>query len=125
MGYQDILNTKNHTSRQFSHVTKSHNFKNLNLTRKADRNFCGNLLKNDFRHLKFYSNTSSQESLFFERQKAEVHIFERANLSSFATWEFTAKEDVNPRKEVFLLNLRLLPCQKPKIWSIFYRKKFI
>ena len=28
----------------------------------------------------------------FERQKIEVHIFERANLSSFDMWKFTAKE---------------------------------
>ena len=43
----------------------------------------------------------------FERQKIEVDIFERANLSSFGTWKFTGKEDLNPRKQVFLLNLRL------------------
>ena len=43
----------------------------------------------------------------FERQKAEVHIFERANLLGSATWELTAKEDLNPQKQVFLINLRL------------------
>ena len=32
----------------------------------------------------------------FERQKVEVHIFDRANLSGFATWEFTTKENFNP-----------------------------
>ena len=51
----------------------------------------------------------------FERQKIEVDIFERANLSGFGTWKFTGKEDLNPRKQVFLLNLRLWPVQKPKI----------
>ena len=61
-------------------------------------------------------------SAFFERQKFEVHIFERANLSGFAIWEFTAKEDLNPQKQVFLLNLRLWPTQKSKIWSLFYGK---
>ena len=50
----------------------------------------------------------------FERQKIEDQIFERANLSGFATWEFTAKEELNPRKQVFLLNLRLWTAQKPK-----------
>ena len=30
----------------------------------------------------------------FERQKIEVHIFERANISGFGT-KFTAKEDLN------------------------------
>ena len=43
----------------FSYVTKSRIFKNLNLRRKVDRNFRGNLLKNHFRHLKFYSNLAS------------------------------------------------------------------
>ena len=58
----------------------------------------------------------------FERQKIEVHIFERINISGFGTWKFTAKEDLNPRKQAFLLNLRLWPAQKPKIWSFFYKK---
>ena len=61
----------------------------------------------------------------FERQKVEVRIFERAYLSGFAKWEFTAKEDLNRRKQVFLLNFRPWPIQKTKIWSIFYGKKFI
>ena len=30
-----------------------------------------------------------------ERRNIEVHIFERANLSGFGTWNFTAKEDLN------------------------------
>ena len=51
----------------------------------------------------------------FERQKIEVHIFERANFSVLGTWKFTGKEDLNPQKQVFLLNLRLWPVQKPKI----------
>ena len=42
----------------------------------------------------------------FKRQKIEVHIFERANLSGFDTLKFPAKEDLNPRKKVLLLNLR-------------------
>ena len=36
-----------------------------------------------------------------ERQKIEVHTFERANISGFGTWKFIAKEDLNPRKRVF------------------------
>ena len=58
-------------------------------------------------------------------EKIGGHIFETANFSGFATWEFTAKEDLNPLKQVFLLNLRVWPAQKWKIWSIFYGKKFI
>ena len=61
----------------------------------------------------------------FERQKTEIQIFERTNLSGLGTWKFTAKEELNPQKQVFLLNLRLWPVQKPKIWSFFYRKTFI
>ena len=56
----------------------------------------------------------------FERQKVEVHNFETANLLDFGTWKFTTKEDLNQRKQVFLLNLRLWPTQKPKI---FFGKK--
>ena len=50
----------------------------------------------------------------FERQKVEVRIFERAYLSGFAKWEFAAKEELNPQKQVFLLNLRQWVAQKPK-----------
>ena len=61
----------------------------------------------------------------FERQKIEAYIFERANLSGVGTVTFTSKEDLIPRKQVFLLNLRLWPVQKTKMWSIIYGKKFI
>ena len=64
----------------------------------------------------------SQQSIL---QKIEVHIFERASLSSFGMWTFTAKEDLNRRKQVFLHNFRPWPAQKPKIWSILYGKQFI
>ena len=39
----------------------------------------------------------------FERGKVEIHIFERANLSGFATWHFIAKEDLNAQKQALLL----------------------
>ena len=42
-----------------SHVTESRIFKNLNLRKKADRNFRGTFLKNRFRHLNLYSNPPS------------------------------------------------------------------
>ena len=61
----------------------------------------------------------------FKRQKIEVHIFERVNLSDFGTLKFTTKEDLNPRKQVLLLNLRFLPAQKPRTWSFLYGKKLI
>ena len=61
----------------------------------------------------------------FERKKIEVHIFERANFSGFGMWMFSAKEDLNRQKQVFLQNFRPWPSMKPKIWSISYGKKFI
>ena len=61
----------------------------------------------------------------FERQKIEVHIFERASLAGFGTWKLTTKEDLNQQKQVFLLNFRPWPTQKPKGWPVFYGKKFI
>ena len=78
--------------RHFSHVTKSRIFKNLNLRRKTNCDLCDNLLKNHFRYLKLYSIPQADwpEVVViwtgFERQKIEVHIFERANLSAFAAW---------------------------------------
>ena len=59
----------------------------------------------------------------FERQKIEVHIFETANLSGLGVWKFTAKEDLNQRKQVFLHNFGPWPTHKPKMWSIFYGQK--
>ena len=61
----------------------------------------------------------------FERQKIESYIFERANLSGVGMVTFFSKEDLIPRKQVFLLNLRLWPVQRTKMWSIIYGKKFI
>ena len=58
----------------------------------------------------------------FEREKIEGHIFGRANLSGFGTSNFTAKEGLNQRKQVFFLNFRPWPTQKTKIWSNFYAK---
>ena len=107
--------------RHFSHVVKSRIFKNLNLKRKAVRNFRGNLLKSHFRHLNSYSNLRSWltrgrwHMSNFSKTKVEVHIFEMANFSGFATWEFTAKGDLNPWKQVFLLNLRPWHAQKPLV----------
>ena len=58
----------------------------------------------------------------FEGQKIEVHIFGKANLLGFGSWNSTAKEGLNRRKQVFLLNVRPWPPHKPKIWSILYGK---
>ena len=41
-------------NRYYSHLNKSRILKNLNLRKKVDCNFRGNLLKNHFRHLKLY-----------------------------------------------------------------------
>ena len=51
--------------RHFSQVTKSRILKNLNLRKKADRNFRRTFLKNRFRHLKLYSNPQADWSLSY------------------------------------------------------------
>ena len=112
-------------------MTKSRIFENLDLRRKADRDFCNNLLENHFRHLKLYSDpqVDLQELVViwtsFERQKVEVHVFDRANLSGLTTCQFTTKEDLNLQKQLFLLNLRFWLALKTKILSIFCGEMFI
>ena len=54
-----VFGCQENSFRHFSHVFKSHIFKNLNLRKEADRNFRGTFLKNHFRHLKLYSNPPS------------------------------------------------------------------
>ena len=58
-------------------------------------------------------------------QLLKVHSFEKADVSGFDMWKFMTKEDLNPQKQVFLFNLRRWLTGNPKIWSIFYGKKFI
>ena len=59
----------------------------------------------------------------FERQKLELSFLREPTFSGFGTWKFTIKEDLIPRKQVFLLNLRFWPAQKTKI--CFLWEKFI
>ena len=110
--------------RHFSQVTKSRIFKNLNLKKKADHKFRRTFLKNRFRRLKLYIPQADWLEVVviwapFERREIEVHFFERAILSGFGTWNFTAKEDLNQQKQVFLLNFRPWLTQKPKIGLFF------
>ena len=129
--FQDTSSCLPFFSRHYSHMTKSRIFKNLNLRRKADQHFRGNLLKNHFRNLKLYSNPQVDWPEFvdiwapIEKQKAKVHSFDRANHLGFATWEYNAQEDLNLQKKIFPLKLRFWYAQKQKIWSIFYEKKII
>ena len=116
------------TNRHFSHVTKSRILKNLNLRKKTYRNFRRTFLKNCFRHLKLYSNPPCwlargrcHMGTFWKTKDWSSHFWE-GQLSAFGTWDFTAKEDLNRWKQVFLLNFRPWPAQKLKIWSIFYGK---
>ena len=122
---------KSSSNRHMSHVTKSHIFKYLNLRKKDDCKFHVNFLKNHFRHLKLCSNLPS----WLARSRCHMGTFWKAKGWSSHFWEgqpfrfwyveVHAKEDLNPRKQVFILNLRLWPAQKPEIWSFFYGKKFI
>ena len=120
---------KTTATRHFSHVTKSRIFKNFNLRRKVNRNFHNNLLKNHFRNIKLYSNPPS----WVARSRHMGTLWKTKGWSSHF-WkgqpfrfcqEITAKTDLNLQKQVFLLNLRLWSTKKPKIWFIFYGKKFI
>ena len=82
-------------------LAKSRIFKNLNLRAKADHNFRRNLLENCIRHLNYIQILQAYWPKVdviwapFEKQKAEVYIFERANFSGYAKWKFTTQEDVN------------------------------
>ena len=75
-----VFNTK---CRRFSHVTKSHIFKNINLRKKVDRNFCGNFLKNNFKHLKLYSNPPS----WLARSRCHMGTFWKTKDWSSHFWE--------------------------------------
>ena len=117
--------------RHFSHVSKSRIFKNLNIRRKADRDFRGKLLVNHFRHLKLHSNPPSwlarsccHMGTFWKTQGWNSHFWEGQHFR-FCSVGVHTEEDLNPRKQVFLLNLRLWPTQKSKTWSIFYEKMFV
>ena len=111
--------------RHFSHVTKSRIFKNLNLREKADRNFRRTFLKNRFRHLKLYSNPSSwlargccHMDTFWKTKDWSSHFWESQPLR-FWYVECRGQRRLKLKKQVFLLNFRPWPAQKPKIWSIF------
>ena len=120
--------------RDFSLMSKSHIFKNLNLRKKADYNFRGTFLRNRFSHQKLYSNLTSwlarcrcHMGTFWKTKdwSFERAIFERARPSCFGTWKFTTREDLNQPKQVFILKFIPWTTQKPKIWSIFYGKNVI
>ena len=69
--------------RHFSHMTKNRIFKNLNLRRKAKRNFRCNLLKNHSRRLKFYPNPLS----WLARSCCHMGIFWKTKSWSSHFWE--------------------------------------
>ena len=70
-------------SRHFSHVTKSRIFKNLNLRKRANRNFHGNFLKNHFRHLKLHSNPPS----WLARSRCDMGTIWKTKDWSLYFWE--------------------------------------
>ena len=113
-------------SRQFSGISK-----NFNSRRKADRNFSDNFLESHFSHLKLYSNAPSWlprnrcQMSTLRKTKGWSSQFWQGQHLGFSAWDDTAKEDLNPQKQVVLLNLRLWPTLKLNIWSIFYRKMLL
>ena len=110
--------------RHFSHVSKSRIFKNLNIRRKADRDFRGKLLVNHFRHLKLHSNPPS----WLARSCCHMGTFWKTKDWCSHFWEgqpvrFWYKEVHHQRtlksmktgiSQVYL-NLRLWPDQKSKV----------
>ena len=109
----------NFKSRHITHVTKSCIFKNRNLRKKVARNFLGNY----FRHLKLYSNSSSWLVIFWMTAEGwSSRFLQRETFGFCYAGVKKTKEDLNPQKQVFLLSLGLCLTQKPKIWSLFYRK---
>ena len=121
----------NSPNRHFSHVTKSRIFKNLNTRKKVNCNFRGNFLKNHFRHLKLYSNPPS----WLARSRCHMStIWKKKDWSShfcgsrpFRFWyvKVHLQRRLKSRKTGILLNLSLWFVHNPKIWSIFYERKFV
>ena len=87
---------------------------NCNVNLKLYSNPPGWLAKSHC-HMGTFWKTKDWSSNFWESQPfrfwyVEVHCY---------------VEDINRRKQVFLLNFRPWPAQKRNIWSIFYGKKVI
>ena len=72
-----------HETRHISHVTKIRILKNLNLRKKADRNFRGSFLKNRFRHVKLYSNPPR----WLDRSRCHMCTFWKTKDWSSLVWE--------------------------------------
>ena len=70
-------------SRHFSHMNKNRIFKNLNLRKKADRNFHGIFQKNRFRHLELYLNPPS----WLARSRCHMGTFWKTKDWSSHFWE--------------------------------------
>ena len=89
-------------SRHFSHVTKSGIFKNLNLRKKADRNFRSTFLKNRFRHLKLYSNPSrwlARSRCHMGKDKRKKFILKDKRLKfTFLTFQVLVRGSSPPKK---------------------------
>ena len=110
------------TSRKFSHVTKSCIFKNLNLKKSWSQ------LSQQFPAKPFQAPkiTFKSPKLIGQKLLSYGDLLKDKRLKfTFFERKFSAKEDLNSRKQVFLFNLKVWPTQKLKICSIFYDKKFI
>ena len=70
-------------NRHFSRMTKSCIFKIFDLRKKANRNFRGNFLKNDFRHLKLFSNPPS----WLARSRCHIGTFWKTKDWSSHFWK--------------------------------------
>ena len=73
--------------RHFRHVTKTRIFKSLNLSKKADRNFCRTFVKNRFRHPKLYSDPWGMKSCWLARSRGHIGTFWQTKDWSSHVWE--------------------------------------
>ena len=104
--------------RQFSHITKSRIFKDLDLRKKVDCNFRGDFWKSHFKHLTLYSNPPGwmgrscchMGTLWMTKD----WILRFWDSQPFKFWyvKVHRQRRLIPPKQVFVLNLRLLATQK-------------
>ena len=127
----DLFLNQKTNNRHFSHVPKSRISKNLNLRKKAGRKLSPHFPEKPFQAPKIIFKSPKligQRSLSYghllKDERLKFTFLRGPTFQVFGTWNFPAKEDLIRRKQVFLLDFRPWPTQKPNIWSIFCGKQF-
>ena len=99
-------------NKHFSQLSKSGN---LNLSRKADHNFRGNLLQNHFRNLRLCSKTPG----LLVRSRCLTRVFWKTKGWSSYFWKVFLR-GISPPKKTETTKTGI-----SKIWSVFYEEIFI